>query len=152
MTARKVGDERDSDALALAEELRRAIGTFVRVVRERTDTETSAQSETLGLLDRDGAMNVAALAQRRTVTHQTMRVVVAQLVAEGLVERRPDPEDRRSQLLSLSDAGRDAVLRDRRSRASRIGKMIEKTLSVAEREHLRKSISLLDRIGAAAGD
>lgn len=105
MTARKMENPPSTDAAALAEELRRAISTFVRVIRNRTATEKSAQSDVLGLLEREGAMNVAALAQRRNVTHQSMRVAAAQLVADGLIERRPDPDDRRSWLLSLSGKG-----------------------------------------------
>ncbi|WP_210342768.1 MarR family winged helix-turn-helix transcriptional regulator [Kaistia sp. 32K] len=152
MTERKVENYPVSEVEVLAEELRRAISTFVRVIRDKTDTEKSAQSETLGILERNGAMNVAALALRRGVAHQTMRVVVAQMVADGLIDRSPDPEDKRSQLLSLSNIGRDMVVRDRISRASRIGTMIEATLSVEEREHLRKSIDLFDRISAAEID
>lgn len=152
ITARKVQNNPASDAVALAEELRRAIDAFVRVTREKTATEKSAQSEALGLLDREGAMNVAALAQQRSVTHQSMRVVVAQLIADGLIERSPDPGDRRSWLLSLSATGRAQMLRDRDARASRIGALIETTLSVAERKHLDASIGLLDRISAAAVD
>jgi DNA-binding MarR family transcriptional regulator len=152
MNARKIENRPSSDATALAEELRRAIGTLVRVIREKTATEKSAQSETLGLLEREGAMNVAVLAQRRKVTHQSMRVVVAQLVADGLVERSPDPGDRRSWLLSLSHTGRARVRRDRDVRVARIAGLVETTLSAAEQKRLRASIGLLDRISAAAKD
>jgi DNA-binding MarR family transcriptional regulator len=106
----------------------------------------------LGLLEREGAMNVAALAQRRNVTHQSMRVAAAQLVADGLIERRPDPDDRRSWLLSLSGKGRARVRRDRDTRAARIGELVETTLSAAEQQRLRASIELLNRISAAADD
>jgi DNA-binding MarR family transcriptional regulator len=151
MTRHEHDDDRPADAAALAEELRRAVGTLVRAIRATTDTERSAQSDTLALLDREGAMNVAALAQRRGVTHQTMRVVVAPMIAAGLVARALDPGDRRSQLLSLSDSGRSLVAGERRSRASRLGAIIERTLSTAEQAHLRQSIELLDRISAADG-
>jgi DNA-binding MarR family transcriptional regulator len=149
---RPIGDDDHAAGVRdLAEDLRRAIGTLVRAIRETTDTDRSAQSETLGLLERDGAMNVAALAQRRGVTHQTMRSVVAPMVAAGLVARAVDPDDGRSQLLSLSDSGRRLIARERLARASRLGTIIEQTLSVAEQDHLRRSIDLLDRI-SAAGD
>lgn len=145
-------DDPTADAMVLAEDLRRAVGTFVRAIRERADTEKSAQSETLALLAREGAMNVAALANRRNVTHQTMRVVVAQLAADGLVERGPDPADRRSQLLSVSDAGRREIARDRLARASRIAALIEASLPPSERRRLHDATVLLDRLSAAAGD
>ena len=149
MAARKHDGEPGSDTLVLAEELRRAIGSFVRVVRDKEEAQTSARSEALGLLDREGKMNVAILAQRRGVTHQTMRLVVGQLEAGRLVERSPDPTDRRSQLVSLTDAGRREVARIRAARASKIGAMIEDTLSSAERTHLRQSILLIERLCAA---
>ncbi|MGN6328778.1 MAG: MarR family winged helix-turn-helix transcriptional regulator [Rhodanobacter sp.] len=152
MTSQKTESRPSSDAMALAEELRRSIGTFVRAIRQKTATGRSAPSETLGLLEREGAMSVAALAQRRSVTHQSMRVVVAQLMATGMVDRNPDPGDGRSWLVSLSDAGRAQLLRDRDVRAARIGQLLDATLTAAEQKRLRASVELLDRISAAAGD
>jgi DNA-binding MarR family transcriptional regulator len=137
---------------ALAEELRRAVSRFVRVVRDKAGTEKSAQSEALVLLERDGAMNIAAMAQRRKVTHQTMRVVVNQLEKAGWVERLADPQDGRSQLIALSNAGRAELRRARRARSSKIDAMIDKTLSDQERDQLRFAITLLDRLSAAAED
>jgi DNA-binding MarR family transcriptional regulator len=43
------------------------------------------------------------------VTSGTMTNRVDRLVARGLVERRPDPEDRRGVLVSLTTSGRKAV-------------------------------------------
>ena len=37
-----------AEALALGEELRRVVGTFVRSIRREADTPTGSQSETLG--------------------------------------------------------------------------------------------------------
>lgn len=150
MTAHKRSDPNDKEDEALAEALRRAIGTFVRTFREKTDTHKSAQSEALVLLERDGALNVAALALRRNVTHQTMRLVVAQLESAKLIERQSDPSDRRSQLFSLSDAGKLELQRSRSARASKIGSVIKETLSVKERETLKASIALLSRMSDAA--
>lgn len=39
----------------------------------------------------------------------TMQGVIKRLAARGLIVRRPDPDDRRRLILSLSDAGRDLV-------------------------------------------
>jgi DNA-binding MarR family transcriptional regulator len=144
-------DGTNHDVESLAEDLRRAVGTFVRAVREKSDAEKSAQTEALGLLDRDGPMNIAALAQRRNVTHQTMRLVVAQLETAGLVARQADPADRRSQLFSLSPLGHSALTRGRTARASKIGEMIDKTLTVEEQGVLQTAVALLDKLSAAAG-
>ena len=92
------------------------VGTFVRSIRREADTPTSSQSETLGLLDRQGPMSVASLAAERKVKHQSMRLVVAQLEASGLVTRLPNPDDGRSQLVALSETGRAALAEAREAR------------------------------------
>ncbi|WP_302898089.1 MarR family winged helix-turn-helix transcriptional regulator [Sphingomonas morindae] len=135
--------------LQLAEALRRATGDFVRRVRAPAATSTDAQGEALALLARAGPMNVAALAERRGVTHQTMQRVVEALVAAGLVERRPDPADRRSRLLALSDIGAARVARDRAGRAARIAALIEASLAPEEEARLAEAIALLERLSAA---
>ncbi|PWC37979.1 MarR family transcriptional regulator [Azospirillum sp. TSO35-2] len=139
----------DLDATMLSEDLRRTIGNFVRAVRGDANTPRTAQSETLGYLERGGAMNIATLAQLRNVKHQTMRLIVAQLEEAGLVQRSANPADRRSQLFALSNAGREELARERGARGSRIETMIRTQLSREERELLRASIRLLARMSAA---
>lgn len=133
-------------ASLLARDLRRSIGTFVRAIRQDTGTVRSAQSETLDLLHRLGPINVATLAEKRGVTHQTMRLVVAPLNAAGLVQQDADPADRRSRLVSLSPAGRDALAREQDARASRIEDAIRSRLSPDDQDLLRAAMPLLDRL------
>lgn len=140
----------DPDAAALAEDLRRAIGTFVRAVRKGADVGRSAQDETLGLLAREGAKNVAALSQARNVKHQTMRLVAAQLEAASLVRSDPDPHDGRSRLLTISEAGRAHLERGQQARAARIADLIRTTLSEGDRDTLRAGIALIERLSISA--
>lgn len=134
----------------LARDLRRSVGTFVRAIRQDTGTVKSAQSETLDLLHRLGAMNVATLAERRRVTHQTMRLVVAQLEADQLVRQDADPADRRSRLISIASAGIDMIAREQKARESRIEDAIRRRLSPRERELLRSTMPILGRLAVAA--
>lgn len=136
----------EADATGLAEDLRRSAGDFVRAIRHDTGTERSAQSDTLDLLHRHGPMNVAALAERRGVTHQTMRMVVAQLAASGLVRQEPDPQDRRSKLVSVEPAGREAIVQEQKARSSRIADAIVTRLSRQEHEVLRAAVPILARL------
>lgn len=136
------------DVDRLAEDLRRSVGDFVRAIRQGAGTTRSAQAETLDMLDRLGAMNVATLAEMRAVTHQTMRLVVAQLEASGLVTQEADPADRRSRRISLSITGRDALARERTGRVSRIADEIRSKLSPAERDLLRTATAILARLAA----
>ena len=100
------------------------------------------------MLSRFGAMNVAALAERRSVTHQTMRLVVAQLEAAGLVWQDADPADRRSRLVSISAAGRIDLEREQTARTAWIAQAIHVRLSPSEQDQLRTAILILDRLAA----
>ncbi|GAA0821265.1 MarR family transcriptional regulator [Streptosporangium amethystogenes] len=54
-------------------------------------------------------MSPGALLRATLVTSGTMTNRIDRLAAAGLVRRRPDPEDRRGVLVSLTDAGRTRV-------------------------------------------
>lgn len=140
----------EAEAHRLADDLRRSISGFVRAIRQDTGTTRSAQSETLDTLDRLGPMNVAALAETRGVTHQTMRLVVAQLETSGLVKQEANPSDRRSRLVSMSSAGREALTRERMARTSRIADAIRNHLSPDERDLIRAATAILDRLAGGS--
>jgi DNA-binding MarR family transcriptional regulator len=96
-------------------------------------------------------MNVASLADKRGVTHQTMRLVVAQLAANGLVQQVADPADRRSRLVSIAPAGRSALAREQELRESRIEDAIVSRLSLHEQAVLLAAIPILDRLAGPSG-
>lgn len=133
-------------AFDLGEDLRRVVGQFVRGVRLKADTPTSSQTETLALLDREGALSVASLATKRNVRHQSMRLVVGQLEAKGLVVRMENPADGRSQLIGLSEPGRLALSRSRQARSLEIATLIDERLSDEDRQVLRAAIAVIERL------
>ncbi len=135
-----------SEALDLGEDLRRVVGQFVRGVRLKADTPTSSQTETLGLLDREGALSVASLAAKRNVRHQSMRLVVDQLETKGLVVRMENPADGRSQLIGLSEPGRLALSRSRQARSLQIATLIDERLSDEDRQLLRAAVAVIERL------
>jgi len=138
--------EKPTDARALAENLRVALGRFVRGVRKQANTPTTSQSETLSLLDGTGPLSVAELAERRNVRHQSMRLVAAELETEGLVSKRPNTVDRRSQLLTITEKGRVQLARAREARTMQIAGLIEERLSVTERQTLEAAIRIIERL------
>jgi len=131
-----------------ADALRRAIGDSVRAIR-RSETTPEGQIEALGFLARDGAHSIAALARRRRVRHQTMRVTVADLEAQGLVERAPDPSDARGVLVSLTDAGRAVIAESRTRRSARVLAAAEAVLTLEDRAVLARTAGVLERLSAA---
>lgn len=99
------------------EQLRSAVSAFVHAAREATDEVTPSQIETLGLLAREGALSIAELARRRGVRHQSQSATTAELRAAGLVDRVPDPDDRRGWHIALTSQGYRAIAASRRRRA-----------------------------------
>jgi DNA-binding MarR family transcriptional regulator len=89
--------------LAVLPLLNRTMGGIVQ--GDAPDTLTMPQFRVLSFLS-DGPLTVSDLARRRRVTMAAMGELAQALVERGMIERRPDPLDRRQQLLSLSAAGR----------------------------------------------
>lgn len=146
MASEDASSEKDSDALALAENLRVTLGRFVRGVKAQANTPTTSQSETLSLLDRAGPLSVAELADRRNVRHQSMRLVAGQLEAEGLISKTPNPADGRSQLLSITEKGNEKLSRAREARTLQIASLIEERLSGTDRQTLEAAIAVIERL------
>ncbi|GAA3093935.1 MarR family winged helix-turn-helix transcriptional regulator [Streptosporangium carneum] len=81
-------------------------------------------------------LSPGALLRATLVTSGTMTNRIDRLTAAGLVRRRPDPEDRRGVLVSLTDAGRARVdnafadlLRRERDLLAGLGKHEQQALS-----------------------
>jgi len=139
------------EAAQLAEALRGAVGRFVRTVRSQSDTATTAQSEVMAQLAREGPATVTALAQLRGVKHQSMRLVVARLVEQGVLELLANPQDGRSQLVALTRKGQTQVTMAQAARADYLAELLTSKLNADERRVLAQAIGLLDRL-SDAGD
>lgn len=140
-------DEPGADQLA--QDLRRLIGNLVRTVRSGSQTHSTAQSESLGLIDRDGPCSISAMAAHRNVKHQSMRLVVAQLEQQHLVTRTPDPADARKQLIALTEQGRKALDVSRRQRSNWLGRRLTEKTTAEERLTLEAAIRILEKLMAA---
>lgn len=70
---------------------------------------TMTQLKLLTVLDSAGEMNVKALAECMHLSLPGTSRAADALIRRGLLDRREDPADRRSKLLTLTDAGREAT-------------------------------------------
>lgn len=134
----------------LAEDLRSVVGNLVREVRSGSDTPSSAQSETLGLLDRHGPASISALAAHRHVKHQSMRLVIAQLEQQQRVTRGPDPSDARKQLFELTHAGRAALEHSRLQRSDWLARQLKEKATASQLQTLEAAVRILEQLIAAA--
>ena len=65
---------------------------------------SAAQWQVLGLVEH-GPDTAASVARRRGLRRQSVQETVDRLLARGLVERHPNPADRRAPLIAITDTG-----------------------------------------------
>src|SRR6266566_1212871 len=96
------------------------------------------------LVDAGGSLPLGQLAERLACVKSNVTQLVDRLEADGLVNRTSDPNDRRSRLAVLTDAGRIAY-----SKGSEIQKQTEQelfgVLTPAESETLHDLLAKLQR-------
>jgi DNA-binding MarR family transcriptional regulator len=136
------------DTPEIASELRVVLGQLMRRLRAEHRFPLS-HGTVLGRLDRDGPQSVSDLACAERMRPQSMAQTVADLEADGLVERRPDPDDRRRALVMLTADGRTTLAGDRGRREGWLTGAIADQLSPAERDVLRDAVELLRRLADA---
>ena len=80
------------------------------------------------------------------VRPESMAAILGALDAAGLIERRPDPEDGRRQLITLSAAGRERATGDRQARAEWLARRLHEDFTEPERQTLIAAAALLERL------
>lgn len=133
------------DPALVASELRGVLGGLVRRLRAEHRFPLS-HGAVLGRLAREGARSVSELAQLESMRPQSMAQTVAELQDDGLVERRPDPDDRRRVLIELTMRGQLVLADDRRRREGWLADAIAQELSTEEQTILHEATPLLRRL------
>ncbi|HJU37804.1 MAG TPA: MarR family winged helix-turn-helix transcriptional regulator [Gaiellaceae bacterium] len=128
-----------------ASELRLVLGQLVRRLRAEYSFPV-AQASVLSRLDREGAQTTSALAAAERVRPQSMAQTLAELETAGLIERRPDPADRRRIQIELTALGRERVLEGRGRREDWLAAAIAAELSPEEQRVLLAAVPLLQRL------
>ena len=135
-------------AVAAARELRVVFSRLRRRLRDvATGSDlTPSQTAALTRLWKEGASSASALADAERVRPQSMATIVAALEQRGLIERTPDPEDGRRQVVSLTEAGRDRAESDRQVREEWLARAMQERYSERERRIILDALSLLERL------
>ncbi|SHG78073.1 DNA-binding transcriptional regulator, MarR family [Jatrophihabitans endophyticus] len=102
-----------------------------------------SHSRALGTLLRRGAMRLGALADLLGIAARSATEVVDALEERGLVERTPDPSDRRATLVVPTDEGRELMLRIREARLAETDELFAR-LSAQDRAELTRMLLALD--------
>jgi DNA-binding MarR family transcriptional regulator len=140
-----------------ADGLAEAFWTVARRLRQRTKVAlepwdlSPSLARALSVLARHGDIRLSTLADRLRIVPRSATEVVDDLQRSGLVERRPDPDDRRAVLVALTAEG------ERRARAIQEARQAEgerffAALDAADRADLARVLcKLAGEGGSEAG-
>lgn len=134
--------------LLLAGELRPAVFRLARHLRQaRADAEelTPSQLSAMGVLLREGELQIGELAAYEQVRAPSMTRLVDHLEGRGLVRRTPSPTDKRACVVGLTEQGTQLLDANRQRRNEWLAVRLEK-LSESERAQLREAIPILRKI------
>jgi len=140
--------DQNPDVQDVAAALRVSIGLLLRRLRqEQVEGElTLPESSALTRLDRNGPATATALARIEQISPQSMGATLGVLEARGLVERRPDPQDGRRVVLSVTEAGRKVLRNKRNARTEQLAKALSAGFTPAELTQLMAAVPLLERL------
>jgi len=121
---------------------------FYDVLRRLTPREelSLTAASTLRRLEKSGPHRLNELFGPEGVSQPAMTQLVSRLEKEGLAVRGNDPADRRVVVVSITDAGRAAVMRRRDGRAEALAVLLAR-LEPAEHAALVAALPALDRLG-----
>lgn len=105
---------------------------------------TMPQAKVLYLVSIQPGLPMSAIAAELGVGPPAVSGLVDRLVALGYVERHEDPDDRRQQLVGITEAGSTALERLRELNANAMRQLVA-GLDPSELEALRTSLIALDR-------
>ncbi len=103
---------------------------------------TDARATLLAHIARNGTPQ-SRIIERMGVSKQAVQQLIDGLEVEGMVERLPDPEDRRGRIVRHTVRGQ-AAMRDADAIKQRIEQAYRKRLGTARFEALREALALLN--------
>jgi DNA-binding MarR family transcriptional regulator len=134
------------DLSRLASHLRLSVFRASRTLRRESQSGISpTMLAALSTIERHGPITAGALAAHEQVRKPTVTRILGALVSEGLVERAPDPLDRRVSWVQLTPAGRTRMRRIRRRSDRYLAQRLQR-LDPDDLATLERAAEILDRV------
>ncbi|MBC7761329.1 MAG: MarR family transcriptional regulator [Candidatus Saccharibacteria bacterium] len=121
------------------------IGQLTRRLRSARGGLSHSLLSTLVSVAKHGPLRLADLAQAELVSAPSITRLVAELEAQALVSRTPDPADGRASLIQVTDAGLEAVQVARRVRQQMVAELLE-PLTADEVTSIEAALPALERL------
>jgi len=121
------------------------IGQLTRRLRSARGGLSHSLLSTLVSVAKHGPLRLADLAQAELVSAPSITRLVAELEAQELVSRTPDPADGRASLIQVTDAGLEAVQVARRVRQQMVAELLE-PLTADEVTSIEAALPALERL------
>ncbi len=136
---------------AVSDELAETLERLLRVsLRTNAPGDLSlSTAAALSTIARVGPMRLTELTALEHLTQPAMTQLVTRLERDGLAERRPDPEDGRAVLVTITDAGRMLIAARRATRAERVAAFFDE-LPAEDRASIIAALPALGRLAAVA--
>lgn len=131
----------DSFGFLIADVSRLMRSEFDRRIGEAGVGLTPGEARALSHAFRAGVVRQTTLAEQMGVEAMTLSTYLDRLEARGLVERRPDPTDRRAKLIHLTEEA-PAVLEKVQAIGSSVRIDVATRISASEWEHLNSALRL----------
>jgi DNA-binding MarR family transcriptional regulator len=139
----------DADDLPdLARTVREGVGRLnwrMRAERDRTGPSPLVLA-VLSRLYRAGTQTPKALAEGERIQPQSLTRILAAAQRDGLVSRRPDPDDGRQSLLDITEAGLATLRAYSEQRERWLAAAMAERLNDTERELLRLAARVMTRL------
>lgn len=116
-----------------------------RLRREAGDALTPSQISALAAVEHNGPLTLGALADHEGVSAPSITKVLSILEEDGLIERRPDPSDRRVTFVTTTPKGAELVAESRRRKTAWLSSRISE-LSPEQRRRLDDALDVLDQL------
>ncbi|MEZ5212154.1 MarR family winged helix-turn-helix transcriptional regulator [Gordonia sp. (in: high G+C Gram-positive bacteria)] len=122
---------------------------YLSLRRNSPSTElTAAHASAIATLTDHGPMRMGDFAQRESIRMPSATTLIDTLARKEMVQRRPDPDDRRAVLVELTDHGREAVAELRTHRDEVLAAAVE-SLPPEHRAALIDALPALTALQAA---
>jgi DNA-binding MarR family transcriptional regulator len=130
----------------LATHLRLTIARTARRLRQEAGSDLSpSMSTALATIERHGPMTPSELAARERVQRPTATRVLARLEDMGLIQRTPDPQDRRSSLVAITPEASEMLAEQRTRKTAFLAERLDR-LGAADRAVLERAADILERM------